>query len=72
MGIYSEYLNNQKISQRNVANRVGISPAHMNALVKGKRHPSPKLAVRLELITGIPLRTLLGLEPRSTEGERQR
>jgi hypothetical protein len=47
----------------------------MNALVKGKRLPSPRLAAKIETITGIPLRTLLGLEatpaepPKGGQGE---
>ena len=59
MGIYSEYLSSQQVSQRKVAKQAGISPAHMNAIVKGKRRPSPKLAAKIEKITGIPLRKLL-------------
>jgi len=62
MKVIRDYLWDNEISQRQLAANVGISPPHMNALIKGKRRPSPKLAARLEKITGIPLRTLLGLD----------
>jgi len=69
--MYSEYMSNHQVSQRRLAMQVGVSPPHMNALVKGKRRPSPQLAAKIEAITGIPLRTLLGLDlPDGAQPER--
>jgi len=59
MKIYSEYLSVNQIRQRSLAKQAGISPAHMNMLIKGKRRPSPLIAAKIEKITGIPLRRLL-------------
>lgn len=69
MRIYRDYLLDNEISQRWLAANVGISTAHMCAIVKGKRHPSPKLAAKIEKITGIPLRRLLLPDEDEPEGK---
>ena len=54
-----EYLKAKKIRQRQFAAQMGMSQSHVSELVRGKHRPSPKLAAKIEKITGIPLRRLL-------------
>jgi plasmid maintenance system antidote protein VapI len=39
--------------QKKLAEMLGISPKHFNDILKGRRRPSPELAVELERYTGI-------------------
>ena len=39
--------------QKKLAEMLGISPKHFNDVLKGRRRPSPELAVELERYTGI-------------------
>jgi len=43
------------ISQKELAFFVGVSPSHINMILKGNRNPSPKIAKKLSKITGKPL-----------------
>ena len=36
-----------------IANKVGLMPPNLCNILAGSRRPSPKLAIRLEAITGI-------------------
>lgn len=38
-----------------MANKVGITPAHMAYIVKRQRKPSARVAEKLEEVTGIPM-----------------
>ena len=57
-----EYLKANKIRQQKFAELIGIHQSHVSEMVHGKYRPRPRLAARIEAITGIPLRTLLGLD----------
>jgi len=39
--------------QVEIARKAGITPRHINDIVRGRKTPSPKLAKKLEQITGI-------------------
>ena len=52
----------KEFKDKELAAKTGCCVANINMIRHGKRRPSPKLAARLEKITGIPLRTLLGLD----------
>lgn len=41
------------MSQRELADQIGWLPPHVNALIKGKRHVSASLAIKLENILGL-------------------
>jgi len=47
-----EYLETNKISQRQFAKRVKKTPLHIHMIVNEKSTPSPKLAFEIELATG--------------------
>lgn len=42
-----------RISQANLAERVGISTRHINGILNGRKNPSVKLALRLQKATGV-------------------
>jgi transcriptional regulator with XRE-family HTH domain len=48
-----------KVGQRAVAEAAGCHQSMISMLARGKRVPSARLAVRLHMITGIPLKVLL-------------
>ena len=56
-----QYIEDFSVNMSALARKIGISPVHMQQIVRGKVRPSPEVAVRIEAITGIPLRRLLGL-----------
>ena len=41
------------MKQIDIARRAGIHALHLNAVLAGRRNPSPRLALRLEQATGI-------------------
>jgi transcriptional regulator with XRE-family HTH domain len=43
------------LKQREVAGRLGISPAHLVNILTGRRIPSLHLAVRISSMSGIPV-----------------
>ena len=64
-------LKTKRMSAANLAVPCGVSCGHMAAVFNGSRRPSPRLAAKIEAITGIPLRTLLGLDaPEAAEGRK--
>jgi len=66
----SEYLKRSGMRQKELAAAVGVQQSMISMIRHGKSHPSPRLAARIEAITGIPLRTLLGLDsPEASEGK---
>lgn len=50
-------------TQRMVARRIGVSPSQFCQMLKGKKRPSPPMASRLEVLTGIGIRTWLFGKP---------
>lgn len=55
-------LDARSISQAQLAARTGLSPKHINLVIKGTASLSPDVAVTLEQILGTPAETWLGLE----------
>ena len=49
------------MNERQLASAVGVRQPTINMIRNGKSRPSPELAARIEKITGIPLRVLLGV-----------
>lgn len=56
------HLRNAGISQVDLAGKLKVSEAHMSMLVKGRRNPSPRLAAKIEKLTGISFRDLFQQE----------
>jgi len=52
------------LRQRELARVIGVSPWQMCRWERGSRAPSPRFAMRLADVLDLPLRTLLGGEPR--------
>lgn len=50
----AEYLERSNQSQQALSIRLGISAAMVSLLIAGKKPPGLKLAVRIELMTGVP------------------
>jgi HTH-type transcriptional regulator/antitoxin HigA len=57
-----ELLEEQGLSQRDLARRTGLTPKHVNRLLQGLVPLSADVAVRLERVTGTPARLWNGLE----------
>ena len=56
------------MTQKEIAKKLGCSQQFISAVLHGRKRPSPRMAARLERITGVPLRVwLLG-----TPKQRQR
>lgn len=49
-----EQISDRGISQKELAQRMGISEKHMCNLIKGNVHLTPDIAYRLELVLGVP------------------
>ena len=46
-----EYMEKNELTQRVLANDLGITISHLRMLLNGGGHPSRKLAIKIELIT---------------------
>lgn len=57
-----EFLDPLGISQREFAQRIGVSYVRLNALVNGRRGVTPDTALRLERATGMDASFWLGLQ----------
>jgi transcriptional regulator with XRE-family HTH domain len=55
----SEYLERTGKKQKDLSAQLGISQAFLNEIKSGKKRPSPELAAKIEVLTGIPFRKLL-------------
>lgn len=53
------YLKETRTSQTELADLVGVTPSAISLYLKGERIPEPEIALRLEEVCGVPLRTLL-------------
>jgi transcriptional regulator with XRE-family HTH domain len=49
-------LKRKKHTQQWLAGQLGISKSHMSQILSGQRRPSLTLALRLEELTGVPVR----------------
>ena len=54
-----QYLEESGKSERQLARLLGITQPYVNQLKRGQRQPSPRLAYKIEAVTGIPFRSLL-------------
>ena len=46
-----EYLKTYKLSQKDLALRIGVSQAHISQILCGKKNPSIQLIKRIEIVT---------------------
>lgn len=60
--VLSDELKARGLKQKDFAGRIGMSPAHLNELIKGKRNVTLDIAVRLEKELGIPYGTWMSLQ----------
>jgi HTH-type transcriptional regulator / antitoxin HigA len=58
----SEILERRGMSQVELATRTGLSPKHVNQIIKGVAPITPDTALDLEKVTGVPARTWNALE----------
>ena len=58
----SEVLENQGMSQAELARRTGLSPKHINQIVSGEAPISPETALKFEPVTRMPARFWTQLE----------
>jgi HTH-type transcriptional regulator/antitoxin HigA len=57
-----EYLTNWDMTQKELSERLGISPKHINEIIKGKAPITTETALKLESVLGLPASFWLGLE----------
>ncbi|MGI6222392.1 MAG: helix-turn-helix domain-containing protein [Prevotella sp.] len=57
-----EELKRRKISQRNFAEQIGMSPSHLSDIIRGARPLSMKTAEKLESFLGIPIAQWMDLQ----------
>ena len=68
-----EYLSGPPaVSQRALAEAAGCNQSMVSMLVRSKRVPSARLAVKLHAITGVPLKALLAMKMKSETVEAPR
>jgi HTH-type transcriptional regulator / antitoxin HigA len=54
-----EYLEKTGTTEKEFAEKIGVSQPFVSLLKNGTRRPNPELAEKIEAITGIPFRKLL-------------
>lgn len=59
-----EYLSDEELdlNQGDLAKRLRVSRANLNAIVNGKRAVTPEMAMRLERVLGVSMQTWLNLQ----------
>ncbi|MBI9032417.1 HigA family addiction module antidote protein [bacterium] len=57
-----EYLFNWDMTQKELSERLGISPKHINEIIKGKVPITTETALKLESVLGLPASFWIGLE----------
>ena len=60
--ILQEELKSRGLLQNAFANRIGMQPSHLSALIHGKRNVTPAIAKKLEKELSIPATTWLNLQ----------
>lgn len=57
----AQFLQAEKMAQRQFAADVGVSPSYMNEIVQGVKSPSMKVAAKIEMLTQgrVPMSALL-------------
>lgn len=61
-----------KVSQRALADALGINQSMVSMLMRGKRRPSAERMRDIHAITGVPLAALLNMAPEPEPRKRQR
>lgn len=59
MGLLEAWMNDQEVSDEQLAAKVGVSRVQVLRLRTGQNRPSPKTAKKLEAVTGIPASELI-------------
>ena len=54
------YLEGERLTQVDLAKKVGITQSHLSLIVRGDRTPSLPLALELSRVTNVPVETLVG------------
>jgi transcriptional regulator with XRE-family HTH domain len=54
-----QYMIYNRLNSKQLAHKLGISESYMCMLRSGWRRPSPDLAQKIEILTGIPFKKLL-------------
>ena len=60
--LVSEFLEPLNVTQRDFASRIGVSPAYVNDIVRGRRGVSSEMALRFEAALGMPARFWLNAQ----------
>ena len=60
--LVGEFLEPLKITQRDFAGRIGVSPAYISDIVRGRRGISSDMALRFEAALGMPARFWLNAQ----------
>ena len=60
--LVGEFLEPLKITQRDFAERIGVSPAYVNDIVRNRRGISSEMALRFEAALGMPARFWLNAQ----------
>lgn len=55
------------MKQKELAERIGVTREHLNAVIRGRVRSGGRLAVKLEKETGVPLRTWLTGSPQELQ-----
>jgi HTH-type transcriptional regulator / antitoxin HigA len=58
----AEILENRRISQAELARRMGRPVQVINEIVKGKKAITPEIAIQIEQVVGVPAHIWTGLE----------
>lgn len=57
-----EQLNNRGMTQKEFALRIGMTEKHISKLINGEVYLTPEMAVKLEMVLGVPARDWINLE----------
>jgi transcriptional regulator with XRE-family HTH domain len=58
-GSIREYLKKTGTTEKEFAEKIGVSQPFVNLIKRGERRPTPEIAQKIEEITGIPFKKLL-------------
>lgn len=59
----AEYRTAHALSQRQLAEQLGISQSALSMIESGARTPRPELALKIHAVTRVPLKRLLATKP---------
>ena len=55
----NEFFDKQQRTQQWLADQLGVDRSYVSLIASGKRQPTLGLALRIEALTGVPLKSLL-------------